>query len=233
MRVIVASVLLLQAASAQSEADKLEAALKKFGDRTYGMYVSGKKAGLLKMKTSFETENGRRIAVFEDSMIEPATGGKVTGTVTEKASLDRLRVSSLRWVTLQDGRKTVDTISVEGSKATVRSEGARKTLDVPDGTMGELGLLRRLCAKEQAKGASFTVDILSHATQDLQSRELKCDGDVEIEIAGKKQACFRWSEQTQEGKPGAQVKNTYWVSPAGHLLKYIGLGGVEYVLESK
>jgi len=233
MRALLAAALLLQAAPAQSEADKLEAALKKFGNRTYGMFVSGKKAGQLTMKTRIETEDGRRIAVFEDSMVEPATGGQVTGTVIEKASLDGLRLVSLRWVSGAAGKKTMDTITVQGTKATVRSEGGKKTFDIPEKTLGELAVLRRVCAVEQTKGATFTFDVLGHATQALESRELRCDGEVEIEIAGKKQQAIRWREQTQEGKTGAQVKNTYWVSPAGHLLKYIGLGGVEYVLESK
>ena len=233
MLAILASVLLIQAAPAQSEADRMESALKKFGNRTYGMYVSGKKAGLLKMKTRIESEGGRRLAIFEDSMTEPATGGTVTGTVTEKASLDGLRLSSLRWVSVLDGRRSIESITVEGTQAVVILEGEKKTLDVPGKTMGESGLLRRLCAVEQRKGDILNVDILSHVTHELESRQLKCDGEVDIEIAGRKQAAFRWREQVEEGKSGANVKNTYWVSSAGHLVKYIGLGGVEYVLEAK
>jgi hypothetical protein len=233
MRMMLAALLLLAPEPAQSEADKLEAALKKFGNRTYGMYVSGKKAGLLKLKTKVETEGGRRLAIFEDSMTEPATGGTVTGIVTEKASLDGLRLSSVRWVSILDGRRSVDSITVEGAKAVVIREGDKKTLDVPEKTMGESGLLRRVCAVEQKKGEILNVEILNHVMQELESRELRCDGEVDIEIAGKKQPAFRWREQLQEGKAGANVKNTYWVSSAGHLLKYIGLGGVEYVLEAK
>ncbi|HKS17395.1 MAG TPA: hypothetical protein VJU16_08795 [Planctomycetota bacterium] len=231
MRMLLAALLLLP--PAQSEADKLEAALKKFGNRTYGMYVSGKKAGLLKLKTKIETEGGRRLAIFEDSMTEPATGGTVTGIVTEKASLDGLRLSTLRWVSILDGRRSIDSVTVEGSKAVVIREGEKKTLTVPEKTMGESGLLRQICAVEQKKGEILNVEILNHVMQELESRELKCDGEVDIEIAGKKQVAFRWREQLQEGKSGANVRNTYWVSAAGHLLKYIGLGGVEYVLESK
>ena len=59
MRMILAALLLAQAAPAQSEADKLEAALKKFGNRTYGMFVSNAKAGQLTMKTRVETEAAR------------------------------------------------------------------------------------------------------------------------------------------------------------------------------
>ena len=45
MRLILAAVLLLQAAPIQSEADKLEAALKRFGNRTYAMIVSARRPG--------------------------------------------------------------------------------------------------------------------------------------------------------------------------------------------
>ena len=226
-------ILLIQAAPAQSEAEKLEAALKKFGDRTYGMYVSGRKSGLLKMKTKVETVDGRRLAIFEDSIIEPAVGGTETGKVTEKSSLEGLRLSSVRRVSVMSGSRIIDTFTIEGSKAVLRSAGEQKILDVPASTMGDLGVLRRVCAEEQKKGATFTVEVLSHAAQELQTRDLRCDGDVDVEIAGKKQPAMRWSERGREGQPGANVKNMYWVSAAGYLLKYVGPGGVEYLLESK
>ena len=185
------------------------------------------------MKTRVDTEDGKKVAVFEDSLTEPATGGSVTGSVTEKASLDGLRLKWLRRVRVMEGRRSVESITVEGAKAVVILEGEKKTLDVSDRTVGELGLLRRICAAEQAKGGSLRVDVLSHATQRLESLELVCDGEVEIEIAGRKQTAFRWREKGEDGAPGANVKNTYWVDSAGHLLKFIGLGGVEYVLETK
>ncbi len=234
MRMLLAAILLIQAAPAQSDAYKLEAALKKFGNRTYGMYVSGRKAGKLAMKTKVETEDGRRIAVFEDALTEPATGGQVTGKVTEKASLDDLRLISVRRVTDVIGRKSLDLITVTGSMAAIRfDDEKRKTLEVPEKTVGEQTLLRLVCAAEQKKDAFLPIDVLSLTTGELESRELRCEGVVDVEIGDRKMEAFRWREKGQEGKPGGHVKNTYWVSAAGHLLKYVGTAGVEYILESK
>ena len=234
MRLLLAALLLLQAPPPQTEAEKLEAFLKKFGDRKYGMYVSGRKAGKLTLKSKIETEDGKSLVVFEDIRTETSAGGTVKTTFTEKATPNGLRLFSSRRVTDSGGRKTVDLITVTGTKAAVRfDDEKRQELDIPEKTVGEEAVLRLVCAADQKKGEVFTVDVLSQATGELQSRDLKCDGDWDVEIAGKKQPALRWSERGREGQPGAQVKNTYWVSPAGHLLKFIGLGGVEYVLEAK
>jgi len=141
---------------------------------------------------------------------------------------------SSRRVTDADGKKTVDSMSVVGSKATVRfGDGERKTLDVPEKTVGEQAVLRLVCSAAQERGAFIPIDVLSQTTGELESRELRCEGKVDVEVGDKKMEAIRWQEKGQEGKPGGQVKNTYWVSPAGHLLKFVGAGGVEYILESK
>lgn len=226
--------LLLVPFQAQSEADKLEAALKKFGNRTYIMSISGEQGGRLAMKTRIEKEGGRRVAVFEETMIEPFIGGKVTGTMVEKAALDGLRLISLKWASREGGKESVDTITIEGTKATLIFSGKKETLDVTESTIGEMAVLRRVCAAEQKEGAEFKVDVLNPPAHEFQAgRTLRCEGKAQIEIAGRKHEAFLWKEKSQKGQPGMQVNNTYWVSPAGHLLKYIGLGGVEYVLDAK
>ncbi|HEU4339762.1 MAG TPA: hypothetical protein VFS19_06810 [Planctomycetota bacterium] len=234
MATLIASLLLLQAPPAQTETEKLEAQLKKFGNRTYAMYVSGRKAGKLTMKSKLETEDGRRIVVFEDIRLETSAGGTVKVTVTEKASVEGVRLISSRRVTDSDGRKALDLITVTGSKAAVRfDDEKRKELEIPEKTVGEQAVLRLVCSAVQEKGTFIAIDVLSQFTGELESRELKCEGKVDIEIGDRKVEAIRWQERGQAGKPGGHVKNTYWVSSAGHLLKYVGGGGVEYVLESK
>jgi hypothetical protein len=231
MRLLIALLLLVPP---QSEADKLEESLKKFGNRTYGMFVSGRKAGKLTMKSKIETDGGKRIVVFEDVRSETSGGGTVKQTVTEKADIEGLRLLSSRRVTDSAGRKTLDLITVTGTKAGVRfDDEKRKELDVPEKTIGEQAVLRLVCAAAAERGALLQVEVLSQATGELESRELRCEGTVDVEIGDRKVEAVRWREKGYEGKPGGHVKNTYWVSPAGHLLKYVGAGGVEYVLESK
>jgi hypothetical protein len=227
VRTLLAVALLLQAAPAQSEAEKSEAALKKFGDRTYIMALSsGDKMGRVTMKTRIEKEGGRRVAVFEETMIEPFQGGKVTGTMIEKAALDGLRLLSIKW--------EKDTIKVEGTKATLVFDGKKETLDVTETVIGEMAVLRKVCAAEQKEGAEFKVDVLNPPAHEFQAgRTFRCEGKVQIELGGRKQEAFRWKEKSQEGQTGMQVDNTYWVSPAGFLLKYIGLGGIAYSLEAR
>ena len=97
----------------------------------------------------------------------------------------------------------------------------------------QTAILTQMTKRVTDAGGRMYINVLSQATGQLESRELKCEGTVDVEIGDRKVEAIRWREKGQEGKPGGHVKNTYWVSSAGHLLKYVGAGGVEYVLESK
>jgi hypothetical protein len=227
MRSLVAAVLLLAAASPQ-EPDKLEAALKKFGARTYVMSLtSGEKIGTRTLKTSVVTEEGRKIAVFEESTEE---NGKLGGTTVEKAELNGLKLVSMRITIMSGGKPDVNTITVEGGKAALKFTGDEdKKVDVTDKTVGDEALLRLVCAAEQKEGAELKLDVLSWPLRDIEAgRVLKCEGKKPVEIGGKKLDAFLW---TEPGHVAGGYK--YWVSPGGFLLRWIGLGGVSNVLISK
>lgn len=224
MRFLVAALLFLPA----QEADKLEAALKKFGARTYVMSLTtGEKIGTRTLKTSVVTEKGRKIAVFEESTEE---NGRPGGTTLEKADLDGLKLLSIKITILGGGKPDVNTITVEGGKATLQFRGdENKVVDVSDKTVGDEALLRLVCAAEQKEGAELKLDVLSWPLRDLEkARTLKCEGKKQVEIGGKKLDAFLW---TEPGRVAGGYK--YWVSPDGYLLRWIGLGGVSSVLASK
>lgn len=228
MRMILAVLLLLTSAPAQSEADKLEAALKKFGTRTYVMSLSsGEKMGTKTLKTSVVAEKGRKIAVFEEFTLE---NGKPSGTTVERADLNGLKLISIKITILGDGKPSLNTISVEGTKATLRFTGDEdKKVDVTDKTVGDEALLRLVCAAEQKEGAELKLDVLSWPLRQVEpGRSLKCEGQKKVEIGGKKLDAFLW---TEAGHVEGGYK--YWVSPDGYPLRWIGLGGVSHVLTSK
>src|SRR6266850_5474002 len=103
MRALLAAILLLQAAPAQSEADKLEAALKRFGDRSYLILANGEKLGTSTLKTRVEKVDGRSVAVLEDAFKIDAGGDTGFMRTLEKAMLDRLRLISTSQTGKGDG----------------------------------------------------------------------------------------------------------------------------------
>src|SRR5687767_11598527 len=145
MKIILSALFHLQAAPAQSEADKLEAALKKFGDRTYRIVEEGKETGTMTLKTSIERDGDKMAAVFEDRADMKIGDFQLTMTLNEKASLDGLRlISATRKGKTPDG--DVDwRVSVRGGKAAMKVEDREQTIDVTARTVGELAVMRLVC----------------------------------------------------------------------------------------
>jgi hypothetical protein len=222
MKWLLLASLLVQAAPAQSEADKLEAALKKFGDRTYTRFIDGIEAGYRTLKTSLVTEKGRTVSMLEVSEIE---SGKTLSTTVEEAELNGLKLKTARRGEVVGGKSELNTITVDGLKATLKYAGKEdKVVAITEDTVGEEGLLRRICATEQKEGAELKLDVLRYPARDIERRTLKCEGLKQLEIRGMKFDAYLWVE------PG-NLK--YWVSPDGYLLRWIAPGGADFVLDAK
>lgn len=243
MRALLAAILLVPF-QAQSEADKLEAALKKFGDRSYLLLVNGKKVGTLTLKTRIEKEGGRSVAVFEDRFAMTLEGVEMVLAVTEKASTQGLRLISAKRTTKEGGKEVDWTVSVEGTKASLQSGGRKQTLDVTEATIGEQAMVRLVCVAEQKEGVAFAVDVMSGVDDQLQrAHSFRCLGKEQVEIGGKKFDAFKWENKGEwkivrkvgdEEVPGStSVNNTFWVSPDGYLLRSTGAGASEFVLDAK
>ena len=225
MVTLLAASLLLQSAPApaQSEADKLEAALKKFGDRKYRLFTMGKETGHLSMKTRIETEGDQKVAVFEDKgdvKIEDKVEG---GTMTERLALVGPRILS---ITSKDagGRNEV-AISIREGKATIKKGEDTKVLNVTNSSIGMGSVYRMVCTQEQKVGGTFKIDHLGPEGFST-GHEFRCVGREQLEIAGVKHNAFKW-ELKGEGDiemPGVEnstysFDNAYWVSPDGYLLR--------------
>jgi len=244
MQMMFAVMLLIQAAPAQSEADKLEAALKKFGDRSYLILEKGEKIGAVTLRTRVEKEGGRSVAVFEDRITHTMNGREFTLTMTEEASTDRLRLLSSRKTVKGDDKEEHWSISVAEAKALMKVEGREQTIEITDVTIGEEGVMRLVCAAEQKEGSSFKTDVLSMTAERLETgHDFKCLGKEQVEINGRKFDAFKW-EQKGEWKftrkigdqevPGtSRVNHTYWVSPDGYLLRVSYGSRMEVVLDAK
>ena len=229
---------------AQAQEGKYEAALKKFGDRSFLLLVNGEKAGTLTLKTRIEREGGRSVAVFEDRFVMAIKGEESILTVTEKASTDRLRLISAKRTTKEGGKEVDWILSVEGKKASLQSGGRKETIDITEGTIGEQAVVRLVCAADQKEGVTFTADVLSGVEDQLQrGHSFRCLGKEQVEIGGKKFDAFKWENKGEwktirkvgdEDVPGStSVDNTFWVSPDGYLLRYAGAGGAEMILDAK
>jgi hypothetical protein len=223
MGILLATILLAQAAPAQSEADQMEAALKKFGDRTYSIIIGGEPEGFRTLKTSVITDQGRKVVVLE--VKEEGQSGKTVRTTIERAELNGIKLISVE-TTGFVGKSETSTIKVDGLKATLKYAGEEvKDVAITDRTVGEEALLRRVCAAEQKEGTELVVDVLRWPAPDLErARTLKCEGLKPVEIRGKKVDAYLWTESW-----GAK----YWVSPDGYLVRWTGPGGVDYVLDAK
>ncbi|HKS17396.1 MAG TPA: hypothetical protein VJU16_08800 [Planctomycetota bacterium] len=228
MRFLLAGMILVQAAPAQSEADKLEAALKKFGNRTYQFLVEGKKVGTRTLKTAIIEETDRKVAVFE---VKDTAGGKQTGTVVENADLRGLRLLYVKVTTSMKTKGDENTLTVEGLKATMRLPKVEPMIiDVTAKTIGEEALLRLVCAAEQKEGAVLKFDLLTWGIPQVEEgRTLKCEGKTQVEIGGKKFDAYLWTGKD----PVLDSTYKYWVSPEGYLLRWFESDKIEYVLESK
>ena len=223
MGALLAAILLVPF-QAQSEADKLEAALKKFGDRKYQMFVEGKKSGTLFLKTRFEVEHGRKMAVFEDSVGELKDEDKAReGAMTLRVALDGFRLISVKGASAS-GKDELEIINRDGV-ATIKSGGEEKTISVTPATIAYMSMFRILCVQEQKVGSVYKADVLD-ARHLEKGHEFRCVSKETIEIDGAKHEAFKW-RQTWEGKVKildnelpCKVDNSYWVSPDGYLLRF-------------
>lgn len=229
MRMLLAAILLVQSAPAQSDAEKMEAALKKFGTRTYSTFISGKKTGTRMLKTTIVTEKDRKIAVLEGTDVE---GGKQTGTVVEKADLKGLRLLFVKVTSLTIAKPDDNTLRVEGRKATMRLPNQPEPLvfDVTENTIGDEALLRLVCAAEQKEGAVLKLDLLSWLIPEVEEgRTLTCEGKKQVEIGGKKVDAYLWTGKDRY----LDFTYKYWISPEGYPFRWHESANIEYVLESK
>jgi len=234
--------ILLPAAPAQSDADKLEAALKKFGDRKYRILQDGKESGNIIMKTRIEAEGDRKVVVMDDRFFfyrPPEVQGMLR---TERADLKGLGLLSA--TVKHSDKDSRFSASVKDRKVILTVEGRDQTIEAPEGIVGESALLRLVCSAEQKKGAAFKVDVLSLTSEGLEpGHAFRCLGTETVEIGGKKVDAFKW-ESKREWKSVKKVgdedivismsaENLYWVSPDGYLLRSTGAGASEFVLDAK
>ena len=223
MRLILAALLLLQAAPAQTEADKVEAAIKKMTDREYRMIVSGREIGTMTLKNRVETEGGRRIAVFESVLKMTRAGEPQEELMIEKANLDGLQFLSRRLVRLGGVVDKVMEVK-DGKIALKKIDGATKQVEVTKVTVSEGALYRLPCVQEQKVGAALKIDVLDFDLQ--KGYELKCVERKEVELGDAKHDAFIWrlsGENTIElpsGHMKMKFEYIYWVTPEGLLLRY-------------
>ncbi|HKS17397.1 MAG TPA: hypothetical protein VJU16_08805 [Planctomycetota bacterium] len=234
MKWILGCLLLLPA---PQEAAKVEAAIKKFGERTYRILEKGNAVGKCTLKSRIGEMEGITVAIFEDKIERTGDTPQVLD-YTEKAALKGLR---LRWATREnDGFKEDDpTVIIEEGDARVTSPEGNMTLVKVEGVRGERSLIRLLCMAEQKVGSVVQSDLLVLEPVDYQRRqEVKCVAAETIDVGGKKVATFKWVDKRKgrsilSGQPIAyDFDNAYWIAADGALVKFTS-GSLEMVLESK
>lgn len=218
MRLLLAAILLVQAAPAQSEADKVEAALKRIGERKYRLYSLGKESGSCTLKTTLEKDGDGKVAVFEDR-----NEGE-SEVVIEKAALPAL---TLRSITIKDLQgRFIAVATVRDGKADVQTADERKTVDVTPSTLGLSAMFRLLCLKPQEVGTTFKIDILIPGHFLLKDNTFRCAAKESVEIGGAKLDAFRWdhtaqrSVDTPEGTRTLSLANSYWIGTEGYMLRF-------------
>lgn len=238
-----AAILLLQAAPAQSEADKLEAALKKFGDRTYRIREGGKPTGTLTLKTRIEKAGDRKVAVLEDKYAVKMDGVDTGMTYRETASLEGLRLVSAHHKGVSPEGNVECKIVLRDGKAKLMDNGENPTIDIGPNTVGELAVLRLVCAAEQKRGTNFKADLLSLMVPAFEpGHAFRCIGPEQLQIDGKKFDVFKWEQkgewkhkvtiEGQETTLASEVDKSYWVSPDGHLVRFRS-DSMEMTIETK
>ncbi len=237
MRVLPAVVILLLA---QSPEDKLEAALKKFGERSYKVLRDGKEAGTMTLKTRIEKEGEAKVVVMEDRVELKAGEDEMHMAFTERASLKGLRLISAKRTGKVPGGTIDWWVSVAEGKASLRVDDRQQTIDITEGTIAELAIMRLICAAEQKVGASFKADVLVMVAERMdRGHEFKCVAKETLDFGGTKREAYKW-EETWEGKvtrngmtATSKTANTYWASPDGYPLRSIIGPGMEVVLDVK
>ncbi|HEU4339761.1 MAG TPA: hypothetical protein VFS19_06805 [Planctomycetota bacterium] len=235
MTALLAALILLQAAPAQTEADKFEAALKKFGERTYRITEKGKAVGAMTLKTRIEKDGDRKVAVLEDTVEFDVGHAAVEINVKETAALDGLN--------LIFAERTAGKIEITAS---IRDGDAYLTVDQSQwlirnirNVQGELSVLRIVGMKKQEVGSAFKADVfVLESPSDELNHDFKCVAKETIEIGGKKVEAFKW-EQKWKGKAirggesvDASIENTYWIGADGTLLRF-KIGQNEMTLDAK
>jgi hypothetical protein len=218
------------------ESARIEAALRKAGERRYRMMENGMEVGSLKLTTSIQTVDGRKAAVFDDVFEVTLGGRKVEMVMKETARLEGLTlVSASRKGDGHEGK-----IAVAGQKATLTVEDRPHTLDLAGPTIGEQAAFRLVCAAEQKEGLTFKSDVLSFPAEELQKGHVfRCVSRETLEIGGKKRPAFKWTQNWEwkglrNGIPtSSKVDIAYWVSPEGVLLRSTASGGGEIVLAAE
>jgi hypothetical protein len=225
---LVAAILSLQV----PDAARVESVLGKAPERRYKILVRGESIGSWTMKSSIEQDGGRKVVVLVDELDVTTPDGRQKMTIRETASLDGLRLISVK----RTGDGLDWSAKVEGRKATMKVDGRESTHDTAAGTVGESGILRVVCAAEQKEKAEFKVDMLTLVAERHETgHNLRCVGREQVDIGGKKFDAFRW-EHTWSGKGGGLEStrdSTYWVSPDGYLLRATERPGMEMVLDAK
>src|SRR5258705_177928 len=96
MRMLMAAILLLQAGPVQSEADKAEAALKKFGERNYKILQDGQESGSMTLRAGVEKEGDRKVAMIEVGLTAAIKDFTVSLKFTERSTLEGFRLTSAK-----------------------------------------------------------------------------------------------------------------------------------------
>ena len=236
MRLVFLAILALQAAPAQSESDKLEAALKKFGDRKYRVTEGGKPTGTMTLKTKLEKDGDGKIAVFEDTVIVDTGTGAVEVLLEEMASLDGLKLIG---TSRTSDNKIQIAASIRDGDAILTGKDGHLIIRNVRNALGELAVLRLVGMKEQKVGGTFKANVfVLESPSDELVHDFKCVAKETIEIGGKKVDAFKW-EQKWKGKAirdgadeDAAVENAYWVAADGTLLRF-KIGPKEMTLDAK
>jgi hypothetical protein len=239
MKHVLACLLLIQAAPAQSEADKLEAALKKFGNRTYRITERGKPIGTTTLNWKVEKQDDRRVAVFEDTATLQVGPVAVTIILTETADLEGLKlIRATREAGGPKGKLEISASIRDGDAYLTVNERQLLIRDIRN-VMGELSVIRLVGMKEQKVGSAFksNVFVLQSPSDELK-HDFRCVAQETIEIGGKKVEAFKW-EQKWKGKAirdgesvDATVENAYWIGADGTLVRF-KIGPNEMTLEQK
>jgi len=224
MRFLFAAALLIQSAPAPTQAERIEAALKKMTDREYRVFFGGQDQGTVTMMHRIETEGGRKVGVFEFIGRMTRDGKTEERSLTVKADLDGLRFLSAKSV--GPGGKAGRALEVKDGKVAIEDvmDETTKLVEVTASTVEESTLLRLPGVLEQKVGSARKVDVLDFFTLG-KDYELKCLERTTLELAGAKHEVFKWQLSGRDFSPpgppeGGKVVHTYWVSPEGVLLRY-------------
>lgn len=244
MRVLTAIILIFQVGLVQSEAETLEAAVKKFGDRKYRATRKGADAlSTFTLKSRTHKDKNRTEVILESSLTFNVLDTKIIFTQTETTSLDGLRLISSKAATQKSDITKEDSAVIRDGKVHLTSNGQEETIDVVEGVKGELAASWLICAAEQKVGATFKLDVLNMGAGCFEpGHSFRCVGQEEVTLGDKKVASFKW-EETGEWKHKekygdevreitTQVKNTYWVGRDGYLVRFT-VGEWDAVLDPK